>query len=354
MERHTPPTSHWAGMRWISRFLCMALLAAPGPGVAQSADEELTAASALAMAAFDALELDQARAVLEETLERAGQHGASGRALARVYAQLGLVLTAGFRSRDAGRAAFARALELDGAIEPDPLRATPEVRSVFEQARVARESPREVAENVLGALCDAQRSCEAGLSCREGVCSLPQQERAQPAAPAPRPGSFLRVSTGGGFVLLTGDLHTDREADALLDRQGFVPQLALEAAAGARFGRLALAVAVRAQPLGHGRGTLAGWVLTGRVGVQLREPSATGFSALLYAGLGAGSVQTRVRPRPAGDPWVTSGLVAAQLGLCFVQRLHPRFGIALTTQLNVLAPTWLAAADVLLGPELSF
>jgi hypothetical protein len=333
--------------------MCVALLAVSSRGVAQSADEELAAASALAMTAFDALELDQARAVLEETLERAERDGATGHALARVYVQLGLVLTAGFRSREAGRAAFVRALELDAAVEPDPLRATPDVRSVFERARAQLAAPSPL-EGTLGAMCDVERRCEAALSCVGGVCSLPHEERAPGAPPRPARSGFLRVSTGGGFVLLTGDLETDREGTTTLDQQGFVPQLALEGAAGARFGRLELGVAMRSQPLGHGYGRLAGFLLSGRVGVHLREPRPTGASALLFAGLGAGSVQVRVRPGPTGDPWVTSGLFAAQLGLCVGYRPHPRFGIALTTQLNVLAPTWLSAADVLLGPELAF
>lgn len=120
----------------------LALSLAGAPARAQSTAQQLAEENRKAMEAYNALELDQAKAQLENAARSAEAAGVRGAPLARTYANLGVVLLGGFGDKAGAIAKFKRALREDPKVEPDPVVATPEVTAAFDEARGANGSGR--------------------------------------------------------------------------------------------------------------------------------------------------------------------------------------------------------------------
>ena len=88
-----------------------------------------------AMQAYAELEIDRANQLLEQARQLAERSGIHGNDLARIHLHLGIVAIGGSQDRAAGLEAFRRALAEDPSIELERENRTPEIVTVFENAR---------------------------------------------------------------------------------------------------------------------------------------------------------------------------------------------------------------------------
>jgi hypothetical protein len=109
------------------------MLCAPRIASAQ-VDAQITELNAQALEAYQGLDLETARAKLEEALALAQQTGYAGPEVGQTYMNLGVVFVAGMGDRDQGLGAFIGALCYMPDAQLDPLLSTPDVQAVFAQA----------------------------------------------------------------------------------------------------------------------------------------------------------------------------------------------------------------------------
>lgn len=102
---------------------------------AQDRAQEAMDLSRQGMAQYNNLEVEQARATLNRAVRAAQEAGVSGEPLARIYANLGVVLVGGLQDNASGMDAFENALREDPDLRLDPLTATPEISTVFTMAK---------------------------------------------------------------------------------------------------------------------------------------------------------------------------------------------------------------------------
>lgn len=88
-----------------------------------------------AMEAYNNLEIDQARQLLEQAEQLATQNHVTGAPLARTYLNLGVLQIAGLGDNAAGLQLFIQALRADSTVQLDPLTSTPEIQLMYARAR---------------------------------------------------------------------------------------------------------------------------------------------------------------------------------------------------------------------------
>lgn len=111
------------------------LLSLASAAHAQMSDKKLAEANRVAMEAYNNLDIETAKKALEEAVKAAERSNTHGSALARTYANLGVVLVGGLGDTSAGTDAFMHALKEDANVEPDPIVSTPEVMTAFNTAK---------------------------------------------------------------------------------------------------------------------------------------------------------------------------------------------------------------------------
>ena len=192
-------------MQRIHRILFFALwLGVAGSAAGQVSPQQLAEVNRAAMEAYNNLDVEAARKKLEGAVRQAERAGLHGPAVARTYANLGVVLVGGLGDTQGGYSAFESALSEDARVEPDPIVATPEIMQVFQRAQgAAGEAPApsddgalppvedpgesgsggqdaECPPNMpgcsgaagLGDTCSYDTDCQEGLHCLEDFCSL--------------------------------------------------------------------------------------------------------------------------------------------------------------------------------------
>ena len=112
----------------------IAVLGATGQAHAQL-EAQLSELNGQALEAYQALDLETARAKLEEALGMAQQAGYMGPEVAQSFMNLGVVFVAGMGDRDQGLSAFVNAVCFLPDVQLDPLLSTPDVQAVFAQAQ---------------------------------------------------------------------------------------------------------------------------------------------------------------------------------------------------------------------------
>ena len=115
-------------------LLCVALLVGTTRAEAQSSPQQLAEANRAAMDAYNNLDVDGAKTLLEQAAAGAERSGIRGAALARTYANLAVVLIS-TGDKSGAVTQFKRALQEDSKVEPDPLVATPEVTAAYNEAK---------------------------------------------------------------------------------------------------------------------------------------------------------------------------------------------------------------------------
>jgi hypothetical protein len=117
-------------------LLCLlVVLLAAGGASAQSNPQELADENRAAMDAYNNLDIETAKKTLEEAAKNAEKNNVRGPALARTYANLGIIYVGGLSDNAAGLDAFVKALKEDPNVEPDPLVSTPEIQQVYTLAK---------------------------------------------------------------------------------------------------------------------------------------------------------------------------------------------------------------------------
>ncbi len=119
-----------------ARFGTLAVLgtlwmALPAPTARAQALQQVLDLNRQAMNAYTELELEQAKALLEQALQLARSANVRGAPLARTYMNLGVVMVGGYQDNARGIDYFVQALRADPTVQLDPFLSTPEVRQAF-------------------------------------------------------------------------------------------------------------------------------------------------------------------------------------------------------------------------------
>ena len=127
-----------AGLLGLSVCLAVCLAAAP-PAHAEAensaAVDKVTKANKRAVDEYQNLSFDEARKILKDALDFAGENGLEAHPVtARTYVHLGVVLFAGFKQTDEAIKLFRKAIQIQPDIKLDKLLATPEIQDVYDQA----------------------------------------------------------------------------------------------------------------------------------------------------------------------------------------------------------------------------
>lgn len=136
---------------------CAALVVFVASPVLAQGNPQLADLNAEALEAYQNLDIDAAKAKLEQGIALAGQTGYVGPELTQLYMTLGVVHVAGASDHDQGLAAFVSALCMQPDAQLDPLLSTPDVQQVFIQAQSEA----------------AQSGCAAGAA--PGAVPMPSQ-----------------------------------------------------------------------------------------------------------------------------------------------------------------------------------
>jgi len=116
-------------------FVCCALALSFASPVLAQGNPQLADINAEALEAYQNLDIDTAKAKLEQGIGLAGQTNYVGPELTQLYMTLGVVHVAGASDHDQGLAAFTSALCMQPDAQLDPLLSTPDVQQVFIQAQ---------------------------------------------------------------------------------------------------------------------------------------------------------------------------------------------------------------------------
>jgi hypothetical protein len=150
-------------------FVCCALALFVASPVLAQGNPQLADINAEALEAYQNLDIDTAKAKLEQGIALAGQSSYVGPELTQLYMTLGVVHVAGASDHDQGLAAFTSALCMQPDAQLDPLLSTPDVQQVFIQAQT-----------------EAQASGCAGGGGAPGVVPPPSQVGFAPSSGGPQ------------------------------------------------------------------------------------------------------------------------------------------------------------------------
>ncbi len=112
---------------------------------AQISNSKLAEINRVAMEAYNNLDIETAKTMLEEAVKSAERAGTHGAAMARTYSNLGVVVVGGLGDGPTGVDLFTKALREDPNVEPDPIVATPEIMVAFASAKKKAGGKRESA-----------------------------------------------------------------------------------------------------------------------------------------------------------------------------------------------------------------
>jgi hypothetical protein len=194
-----------------------------------------------ALDAYQALDIDGARAQLERAIKLAQKNHLSGPTVAQSYLALGLVYVAGMSDQEQGLAAFVNAICIQNDVQLDPLLSTPTVKQVFVQARKDADAgacgPGSGTPAALAAVPRATQSAEPDLTvpddgtyaaaetdteCPPGmICSGSEGSSSRPDKGFAK--FFASVQLVVGFSLLRSGMEADSKPPRLVAPPGQPP-----------------------------------------------------------------------------------------------------------------------------------
>jgi hypothetical protein len=118
----------------------MVLALSWAPKASAQVDAQVGELNTQALEAYQALDIDAAKAKLEEAVGLAQKNNLTGPTVAQTYMNLAVVFIAGANDRDQGLTAFVTAVCMQSDIQLDPLLSTPDVQQVFLQAQQDAQS----------------------------------------------------------------------------------------------------------------------------------------------------------------------------------------------------------------------
>ncbi|MBC8133690.1 MAG: tetratricopeptide repeat protein, partial [Deltaproteobacteria bacterium] len=209
--------------------LALALFAPPVWANDPAAAAKMTRLNRSALDAFDNLNFDQAKTLLEQALSQGETSGLqTDPVTARTHLNLGMVLIAGFQQRDQAIDHFKAALK----VQPDITAATgvfnPEVQSVFDEVKAGNAglqadpeiTPPPPATPRRAPVVSAPRSGGQGeeegeeQGEKEGEDQSEEEGEAEDEAAGAYPKVLLSVALGSGFGLAKGKLDANRDLDS--------------------------------------------------------------------------------------------------------------------------------------------
>lgn len=194
--------------RWLvlAGAACLLVAAAAHPALAIDAGG-IDKLNKQALDAFDGLNFDQAKSLLEKAIADAGESGLDKDvSVARAHLNLGMVLIAGFQQRDEAIEHFKAALAIQPRIAPPAGLFNPEAQAAFDEAKASAASEREAKIAALAPPRPVARVKKAAPP-KEA-----EGEEAEQGEGGGRRGSGFYVAfglgTGGGVA--RGDLDTNK------------------------------------------------------------------------------------------------------------------------------------------------
>lgn len=197
--------AHWLGLVGAA---CLLVAANGGPALATDA-AGIDKLNKQALEAFDGLNFDQAKSLLQKAISEAEESGLDKDAsVARAHLNLGMVLIAGFQQKDDALVHFKAALAIQPGITPATGLFNPEVQSAFDEAKEAAASEREAAISAL-----APRRPARPVRPVARVRKKPTKEaesEGEAAEGGAGAGFYFGVGFGSGGGIARGDLDTNK------------------------------------------------------------------------------------------------------------------------------------------------
>lgn len=185
-------------------LLVSSVASSPARAADAAAAEKVRELNKKALEAYDNLEFEKARALLEEALALAGSSGLGGLPLtARTHLNLGMVYSAGLQRGDEAQAHFESALKIQPDIQPPAGLFNPETQAMFDGAKadLAAKPPPEPTR---------PRQQKGDDDDERGNAAAARALRRGSTEPGGEKGPFfvaLALGTGGGFAKGTVESH---------------------------------------------------------------------------------------------------------------------------------------------------
>jgi hypothetical protein len=199
----------------------MSLLVTVSPALAQDEAARITKMNKQALDAFDNLNFEQAKTLLEQALSTA-ESGSLGEdaVTARTHLNLGMVLIAGFQKRDEAVEHFRAALKIQPEIAPARGLFNPEVQAVFDEVKAEAKAPKKPPEEDQGAVAQAgegdkededdEEKARAARRKEEDDTGDDDDDDDDGSLPVAAP-YFLGVGIGTGGGVTRGHFQTERD-----------------------------------------------------------------------------------------------------------------------------------------------
>jgi hypothetical protein len=196
--------------RWLALAgaACLLVAAAARPALAIDAGG-VDKLNKQALEAFDGLNFDQAKSLLEKAISDAGESGlGKDLSVARAHLNLGMVLIAGFQQRDEAIEHFKAALAIQPKIVPPAGVFNPETQAAFDEAKQSAASEREAQIAALAPPRPARpaaRVKKAASSEGEGEAEGEKEGGAHGGS-----GFYVAFGIGSGGGIARGNLDTNK------------------------------------------------------------------------------------------------------------------------------------------------
>jgi hypothetical protein len=204
------------------------------PSPARADDEGIDALNKQALEAFDGLNFDQAKTLLEQALSQ-GETAGLGKdpSIARTHLDLGMLLIAGFQKRDDAIDHFKAALTINPRIVAPAGLFNPEVQAAFDEAKEKVKSEQEVEK----AIAQPRRKAEPEET--PAAKAEPDTKEAEEEAPAENgTGFFLSLGIGSGLGITKGHLDANKD----LTQNGKADNSWTGGLAGSQLGHIAVGI----------------------------------------------------------------------------------------------------------------
>jgi tetratricopeptide (TPR) repeat protein len=159
-----------------------------------------------ALEAFDGLNFDQAKTLLEKAISEGEASGLEhDPSVARAHLDLGMLLIAGFQKRDDAIEQFKAALTIQPGITAPAGLFNPEVQAAFDEAQASVKSEREAAVSAL-----APRQPARPVAVRRAKPKATESEETEEEEGTVGRGFYLGLGVGSGGGIAKGDLDTNK------------------------------------------------------------------------------------------------------------------------------------------------
>ncbi|MEP6655212.1 MAG: tetratricopeptide repeat protein, partial [Myxococcales bacterium] len=215
----------------VALLVVVALMTWEAPSATALAQDQASAVTTTAvrlnrqaLEAFDNLNFDQAKTLLEQALEASEKGGSQNKAVAaRTHLNLGMLLIAGFQQHDPAVEHFRAALKLDPRITAPAGLFNPEVQAVFDETKASMPAPMAAPPRRVPATPPPSAARKAGAAGKEER-DQPQKEEAKKAEEDEEaveesgrgraPNFWLSLGLGSGLGVAKGHLETNRDLDS--------------------------------------------------------------------------------------------------------------------------------------------